>query len=228
MFSLSNHYHSSSDSGDSLSDSFLDTKSSRKPASNNLKALKAGDLSFGLASLPYISTSDQHFSRLDSAMREIFLTSQPHEAHGHLPKVDYLQPDLHSPSHPRTKNPHFGSGDINYTPRLNHHTHTTLPPLPQLITENLDSAVDTSMLMASSMGYVPEPNSASSSEESPPRETEQWPGSGGDFQNDHPSRPRKPRREKPRIQLAPDQPPTTQGKPRSRVYVACVQWYVNN
>ncbi|KAF8073616.1 hypothetical protein FPV67DRAFT_1478620 [Lyophyllum atratum] len=34
---------------------------------------------------------------------------------------------------------------------------------------------------------------------------------------------RKNRREKPRIDLAPDQPPTTQGKPRARVYVACVQ-----
>ncbi|KAI0754986.1 hypothetical protein C8Q80DRAFT_1142298 [Daedaleopsis nitida] len=31
------------------------------------------------------------------------------------------------------------------------------------------------------------------------------------------------RREKPRLELAPDQPLTTQGKPRSRVYVACVQ-----
>ncbi|KAJ3777956.1 hypothetical protein FB446DRAFT_715701 [Lentinula raphanica] len=34
---------------------------------------------------------------------------------------------------------------------------------------------------------------------------------------------RKPRRERPRIALAPDQPPTTQGKPRARVYVACIQ-----
>jgi hypothetical protein len=40
------------------------------------------------------------------------------------------------------------------------------------------------------------------------------------------SRPRKSRREKPRIELAPDQPPTTQGKPRARVYVACLQWFV--
>ncbi|KAJ4481978.1 hypothetical protein J3R30DRAFT_3455583 [Lentinula aciculospora] len=31
------------------------------------------------------------------------------------------------------------------------------------------------------------------------------------------------RREKPKIALAPDQPPTTQGKPRARVYVACIQ-----
>ncbi|KAG9315829.1 hypothetical protein JVU11DRAFT_3478 [Chiua virens] len=43
-----------------------------------------------------------------------------------------------------------------------------------------------------------------------------------------PSRPTKSRREKPHIELAPDQPLTTQGKPRARVYVACVQWYVPN
>ncbi|KAJ3566110.1 hypothetical protein NP233_g7198 [Leucocoprinus birnbaumii] len=36
------------------------------------------------------------------------------------------------------------------------------------------------------------------------------------------SKPKK-RRERPRIELAPDQPPTTQGKPRARVYVACLQ-----
>src|SRR6266851_4755617 len=36
--------------------------------------------------------------------------------------------------------------------------------------------------------------------------------------------PRKVRREKPRIELAPDQPPTTQGRPRARVFVACLQW----
>jgi hypothetical protein len=41
-----------------------------------------------------------------------------------------------------------------------------------------------------------------------------------------PNKPRKPRRPKPRINLAPDQPPTTQGKPRARVYVACLQWYI--
>ena len=41
------------------------------------------------------------------------------------------------------------------------------------------------------------------------------------------SKPRKPRL-KPRIELAPDQPPTTQGKPRARVYVACLQWFVSS
>ena len=42
-----------------------------------------------------------------------------------------------------------------------------------------------------------------------------------------PQRYSSKRREKPRIELAPDQPLTTQGKPRTRVYVACVQWYVS-
>ncbi|KAI0319632.1 hypothetical protein OF83DRAFT_1054671 [Amylostereum chailletii] len=37
------------------------------------------------------------------------------------------------------------------------------------------------------------------------------------------SRPARSRRDKPRIALAPDQPPTTQGKQRTRVFVACVQ-----
>lgn len=41
-----------------------------------------------------------------------------------------------------------------------------------------------------------------------------------------PSRVKKQRggRERAKIRLAPDQPPTTQGKQRERVYVACVQW----
>ncbi|KAM6494149.1 hypothetical protein JOM56_010510 [Amanita muscaria] len=37
------------------------------------------------------------------------------------------------------------------------------------------------------------------------------------------NKPRKRRRPKPKIELSPDQPPTTQGKPRCRVYVACLQ-----
>ncbi|KAH9993706.1 hypothetical protein BJV74DRAFT_760416, partial [Russula compacta] len=34
---------------------------------------------------------------------------------------------------------------------------------------------------------------------------------------------RKPRKDKPQIDLAPNQPPTTQGHPRARVFVACIQ-----
>jgi hypothetical protein len=39
------------------------------------------------------------------------------------------------------------------------------------------------------------------------------------------SQTRKSRRDKPRIDLAPDQPPTSQGRQRARVFVACLQWY---
>lgn len=38
------------------------------------------------------------------------------------------------------------------------------------------------------------------------------------------ARPPAKRREKPKIELSADQPLTTQGKPRARVYVACLQW----
>ena len=41
-----------------------------------------------------------------------------------------------------------------------------------------------------------------------------------------PSAYNRPRSEKVRIQLAPDQPLTTHGKVRTRVYVACIQWLV--
>ncbi|KAI6099563.1 hypothetical protein EDD16DRAFT_1497409 [Pisolithus croceorrhizus] len=55
--------------------------------------------------------------------------------------------------------------------------------------------------------------------QSPPQTQESSPPAGEESS----SKPKKPRRMKPRIQLAPDQPLTTQGKPRARVYVACVQ-----
>ncbi|KIM89129.1 hypothetical protein PILCRDRAFT_212993 [Piloderma croceum F 1598] len=226
LLSSAHPYHqSSSESGDSLSDSFLDTDAS---GTHSEKGLKAGDFSFGLGHSPYISALDQDHifpfeQRNESIMREIFLSSQAQDEHDHLPNVNYFRPELHPPSQFRSKSLH--SGDMQHISRLNHHTHTTLPSLPQLITANLDSAVDTSMLMSSNMGHAPEPNSAttSSSTESTHRQSEPWSDSARESQNDHIPRARKPRREKPRIELAPDQPPTTQGKPRSRVYVACVQ-----
>lgn len=38
------------------------------------------------------------------------------------------------------------------------------------------------------------------------------------------SKPRK----RPQVELAPDQPLTTQGKPRTRVFSACLQWWVKS
>jgi hypothetical protein len=48
----------------------------------------------------------------------------------------------------------------------------------------------------------------------------------------HPASPqpqtRKLLKDRPRIDLAPDQPPTTEGRPRARVFVACLQWYARH
>lgn len=56
------------------------------------------------------------------------------------------------------------------------------------------------------------------------RRSDLWPNNTSPI-SQHEAPPKiKKRREKPRIELAPDQPPTTQGKPRARVYVACLQW----
>lgn len=76
------------------------------------------------------------------------------------------------------------------------------------------------------MPDTPSVASHSSSSHSPPAPPEQ-PLSPLVDKPGHPfasSRSSQKRREKPRIELAPDQPLTTQGKPRARVYVACVQW----
>jgi hypothetical protein len=99
-----------------------------------------------------------------------------------------------------------------------------LPTLPQIGREDLASTMDTSILVHN---YSPDPQSsmtASPSTHSSLGDSEAWISSSKKSLSETPLRPRKTRREKPRIQLAPDQPPTTQGKPRARVYVACIQW----
>ncbi|EKM49512.1 uncharacterized protein PHACADRAFT_265028 [Phanerochaete carnosa HHB-10118-sp] len=63
--------------------------------------------------------------------------------------------------------------------------------------------------------------SRSSASRSPPAEAD--PLAVGHGADQAPAKAPSKRREKPRIDLAPDQPLTTQGKPRARVYVACVQ-----
>ena len=98
-------------------------------------------------------------------------------------------------------------------------------PLPQIITENINNfAVDVSVLVESDLGYETHSTATSSSYGSFSKEEQNPVGP----QTLSGPRPRRNRREKARIELAPDQPPTTQGKPRARVYVACVQWYVNS
>lgn len=78
--------------------------------------------------------------------------------------------------------------------------------------------------VSSELGYVPDPTGHVSSP-SAPVTSSNAPGSNLTH-GDNASASTRKRRPKPKIQLAPDQPPTTQGKPRARVYLACLQWYV--
>lgn len=99
------------------------------------------------------------------------------------------------------------------------------PPLPMAHLKRGDAPgmINTYDLSQHHSGTLPEPSSALTAHSEHSGESEFWsPNPQG---SPDPQRPRKARREKPRIELAPDQPPTTQGKPRARVYVACLQWY---
>ena len=77
---------------------------------------------------------------------------------------------------------------------------------------------------AAAVSDVRSARSRSSISHSPPTHQSSLP-SGSEPQASAPKPPPK-RREKPRIELSADQPLTTQGKQRARVYVACVQWRV--
>jgi len=103
----------------------------------------------------------------------------------------------------------------------------TRPSIPSSSHLKRDNLIDTLSMPTTHPDSSLELNSAltgASSEHS--GDSDFWPSIKQDVTTPEPSKPRKTRREKPRIELAPDQPPTTQGKPRARVYVACLQWYV--
>ncbi|KAF8967057.1 hypothetical protein BDZ97DRAFT_1804957 [Flammula alnicola] len=89
---------------------------------------------------------------------------------------------------------------------------------------DMPNILDTFSMSGNHQNFLPESSSAMSG---PFAEhsggSEFWPGNAHEASQPEQQKPRKPRREKPRIELAPDQPPTTQGKPRARVYVACLQ-----
>jgi hypothetical protein len=144
------------------------------------------------------------------------VVTQSHSSHSTSPHSNY--PDGNSnPSDFQI------ARDVQYLTPYQDPSPSSLSPLSQFKRADLFSLPDSSM--PPSAVYSPEPRSATSSENSPPGSAEAWtPSSKGP--SVEPQRRGRPRREKPHIELAPDQPPTTQGKARSRVYVACVQWCV--
>jgi hypothetical protein len=111
-------------------------------------------------------------------------------------------------------------------------------PLPPLKRPDISNMGENFNLPPSHSSYLPETDSHLSAHPARLIESDLW-GSGSPTTSSSPQahptpsqspsdppKPRKTRREKPKIALAPDQPPTTQGKPRARVYVACIQWSV--
>jgi hypothetical protein len=91
--------------------------------------------------------------------------------------------------------------------------YNSMPLRPPAVTEGFVSQLDSALM--------PDPHGPSNPESRSSRSPEQL------DEEDDSAESRRARREKPRIELAPDQPLTTQGKPRARVYVACVQWFVH-
>jgi len=137
--------------------------------------------------------------------------SHPH-SHSYASEVDY-------PSTRSQYGTNTGMLQLNYATRDNRlpsqsdpYYHPNMPSRPSLTAEDFVSQLDSALM--------PDPYGSSIRESQSSRSPEHP-------DEDDTAESRRARREKPRIELAPDQPLTTQGKPRARVYVACVQWLVH-
>lgn len=130
-----------------------------------------------------------------------------------------------SPLTPAYQEPH---SQFPFDSHINHESENVLAYSTQNYTTEHELAPissisrrrDSHPLGISVPAITPKPSAYTPSTASP---SDSWPPT---VKEDNPIDPpkRKTRREKPKIALAPDQPPTTQGKPRARVYVACLQW----
>ncbi|KAH7928462.1 hypothetical protein BV22DRAFT_1030769 [Leucogyrophana mollusca] len=174
--------------------------------------------SIGSMSLPGFSNSPRDHQDFRGQLDPIFTSgpaSQPY------PPTHSYPSGLEFPSG-TTPRPQYGADssaaldypdrDARYAPR---HDPYYAPPRAQVLTSTMSTQLDPSLMLGQNAEFFTDasPTTAESS-------SSQSPAAGDE---DSASRSRKSRREKPRIELAPDQPLTTQGKPRARVYVACVQ-----
>jgi hypothetical protein len=179
---------------------------------------------------PYLSaytSPEQYFSAGQSSTgtRGTILRSRSYLDANNSADVPGTFSSLGHHTHPRYPDAHqhtTPSDELSYSSQL---SQPLMPTLPQLGRDDLTANLDISTLIPN---YSPEPSSTvttSPSTHSSTSSSEAWKMPPPEVEQPEPTpRPRKPRREKPRIELAPDQPPTTQGKPRARVYVACIQW----
>lgn len=213
MFAAQNADYSSENS-DSPPSSYFDTDS---PVGPDYAAIMSHD-SAGMPNPGLEHDFPNYGGRADEHLHGEYMDANNY--HNADQKFDIYQDVALSPSsHYRlahNKGNHF-QNDFQHHPRPQ--PNALLSTLPPLVT----SAVDTSMLMAHRHFEPSSATTASSygDELSSPYGEDQSPTSPNGT-GEH--RSRKNRRDKPRIKLAPDQPMTSHGKQRSRVYVACVQW----
>lgn len=127
------------------------------------------------------------------------------------------------------------SSDVQYSPSHSYQGHqfpgsmssSQLPVIGSMRRNDSPTMLENLSIPAPHTNGTPELSSAITG---PPSdhsvESDFWQNLSPEGPQPEPAKQKKSRREKPRIELAPDQPPTTQGKPRARVYVACLQWQV--
>ncbi|KAI0086525.1 hypothetical protein BDY19DRAFT_348445 [Irpex rosettiformis] len=119
--------------------------------------------------------------------------SQSRQHHPHQQVVPSM---MYNPHHPEPSSSAFNRSFAPSGPQPYTNSHSSPSPSPQLeVTPSIPSAPSNPVKTEDR----PVPSTTASSSRSTKR------------------------REKPKIELSPDQPLTTQGKPRARVYVACVQ-----
>lgn len=184
--------------------------------------------------MPLVSSTPSPHSLHDYQHQPEQPHQDTHNSYSHASYHDqHARRDYHSGGATSTIASSSNSG--SYTHPRQHHPHTQMLPSMLYATVHPDDTPSSSAFArpfgaTASHTYAHSHSSSSLSPHS--GSTQNLPStsvtSNDDRQNPAPPQPsaraHAKRREKPKIELAPDQPLTTQGKPRARVYVACVQW----
>jgi hypothetical protein len=119
--------------------------------------------------------------------------------------------------------------DISLSPTDFLHPHGGEPPMLSQLGMSNDDPGDSDSVQ-NGFNFMPYPDTSTTA--SPPSLVASTDGPGSssphfllpDTPDVESHQARKLRKDKLRIELSPDQPTTTQGRPRARVFVACLQW----
>lgn len=162
----------------------------------------------------YRTNGDYYYSPLDTSQEKMpYSSSRQYPAASELSKTNSTYTPQYSYDSPLSQ----GYSNSPAYSAENYSTQEFPVVMPSLSRRRDSQALDISVPLPKSRPSSHTPTTTSTSDSWSPvvNETSAQPV-------DPPKK--KTRREKPKIALAPDQPPTTQGKPRARVYVACLQW----